>query len=38
MNIIAIALFSIFIAVNAYCLHVLQESLEAWDQKRHAED
>jgi hypothetical protein len=38
MNVLVVALFSILIPLTGVGLHVLQESLEDWDHRRHAND
>ena len=38
MNPIVVAAISIGIPIAALVLHVVQTSLERWDQRRHADD
>jgi hypothetical protein len=38
MSILVVALLSILIAPTAMGFHALQEWLEGWDQRRHAND
>jgi hypothetical protein len=38
MNVVVVVLISIIIPLIAVALHFLQESLEHWDQRRHADD
>jgi hypothetical protein len=38
VNVLVVVLFSILIPLIAVGLHTLQESLEAWDHRRHAND
>lgn len=38
MNVVVIALLSVIIPLTALGLHLAQESLERWDERRHADD
>jgi hypothetical protein len=38
MNLVVIALLSIIIPVIVIGLHLAQESLERWEERRHADD
>jgi hypothetical protein len=38
MNVVVVALISVIIPLTAVALHLVQESLEHWDQRRHADD
>ena len=38
MNVLVVALLSILIPITALGFHALQEWLEGWDQRRHAND
>jgi hypothetical protein len=38
MNLVVIALLSVIIPLTAVALHISQQSLEHWDQRRHADD
>lgn len=38
MNVVVVLLLSIIIPLAAVGLHLLQASLEAWEQRRHADD
>jgi hypothetical protein len=38
MNVVVIVLISVIIPVTAVTLHLVQESLERWDHRRHADD
>jgi hypothetical protein len=38
MNVVVIALLSVSIPVAALVLHLAQDSVERWEQRRHADD
>jgi hypothetical protein len=38
MNVVVVVLISIIIPMIAVALHLAQESLERWTQRRHADD
>lgn len=38
MNVVVVALLSIIIPLIVLALHSAQESLERWEQRRHADD
>jgi hypothetical protein len=38
MNVVVIALLSVIIPLTVMGLHLAQESLERWEERRHAED
>ncbi len=38
MNVVVIALLSVIIPLAAFGLHLAQDSLERWEQRRHADD
>jgi hypothetical protein len=38
MNVVVVALVSVIIPLTALALHVAQEKLERWEQRKHADD
>jgi hypothetical protein len=38
MNLVVIALLSVIIPLTVLGLHLAQESLEHWEERRHADD
>jgi hypothetical protein len=38
MNVVLVALISVTIPLAALALHHVQEALERWEQRRHADD
>jgi hypothetical protein len=38
MNVVVVALLSVIIPLAALALHAAQDSLERWEQRRHADD
>jgi hypothetical protein len=38
MNVVVVALLSVSIPLTALALHSVQDSLERWEQRRHADD
>jgi hypothetical protein len=38
MNVVVVALLSVSIPLTALVLHRVQDSLERWEQRRHADD
>jgi peptidoglycan/LPS O-acetylase OafA/YrhL len=38
MNVVVVALLSVSIPLAALVLHLVQDSVERWEQRRHADD